>query len=124
MKKIIGNFLLAFAAIAFFVSFAACGSFPSGTPHPAHGARLFMIDVPGGIVIGSDINAGIFIKYGGIVYGSDANESLRNTTINTNGAAVYASNDAFGGNAQFRNTTLNENNNFDSRLSGSAGGWE
>jgi len=79
----------------------------------------------GGVCISQDGDPGVFIKDGGIVYGTDEPDvSLRNTTGRADGAAVYATSNAFGANPRSRNATLGENNNFDSRVSGSAGGWE
>jgi hypothetical protein len=79
----------------------------------------------GGVFINLGDDSAIFIKDGGIVYGTDEPDvSLRNTTGRANGAAVYGTTDQFGANPQSRNASLYENNNFDSGVSGSAGGWE
>ena len=79
----------------------------------------------GGVCISMEVGReGTFIKDGGTIFGSNAEASLRNTTKRTDGAAVYACSNELGGNARYRNATLGENDNFDSRVSGSAGGWE
>jgi uncharacterized repeat protein (TIGR02543 family) len=79
----------------------------------------------GGVCISMEVGReGTFIKDGGTIFGSNAEANLRNTTKRADGAAVYACSNEVGGNARYRNTTLGENDNFDSSVSGSAGGWE
>jgi uncharacterized repeat protein (TIGR02543 family) len=64
---------------------------------------------------------GTFIKQsGGIIYGSNASDGLKNTAGSASGGhAVYG---ALGG--KKRNSTAGEGVTLDSRVSGTAGGWE
>jgi hypothetical protein len=79
----------------------------------------------GGVCLVRDVNyPGVFIKDGGVVYGSDADPSLANTTGRGNGFVVYSTAEAFGSSPMSRNTSLYEDDNFDSRIDGPAGGWE
>jgi uncharacterized repeat protein (TIGR02543 family) len=63
------------------------------------------------------VSGGTLIKYGGIIYGSDAAAELKNTA-NGAGHAVQVVSGAK------RNTTAGEDVPLDSRVAGSAGGWE
>ncbi|MDR1216956.1 MAG: penicillin-binding protein activator LpoB [Treponema sp.] len=77
-------------------------------------------NVGGGVVV---VGSGTFTKQaGGIIYGSDASSTLRNTAINGNdyGYAVYVANSP----AKKRNSTAGSGVRLDSKVSGSAGGWE
>jgi hypothetical protein len=67
--------------------------------------------------------SGTFIKQaGGIIYGSDAGNTLKNTATRGDyyGHAVYIDKSP----SKKRNSTAGSGGTLDSRLNGSAGGWE
>ncbi|MDR0374592.1 MAG: hypothetical protein LBH85_02595 [Treponema sp.] len=73
----------------------------------------------GGVLVFAD---GTFIKQSdGVIYGSDASASLKNTATDISGYYGHA---VFASTGKLRNSTAGQGVTLDSRVSGSAGGWE